>query len=471
MALVEIDLLAVERGSVTAPAGCGKTHHIAEALKRHGEVKPILILTHTNAGVVALRQRLDNGLVPSRNYRLSTIDGWAIRLISMFPLRSAVQPEILKLENPRADYPEIRRAAAILLKQKHINDVLAASYSRLIVDEYQDCNTLQHAMVWYAAQALPTVVLGDHMQAIFTFGGKMPEWEKDVLTRFPIAGELTTPWRWRNAGTEIFGLWLLDARKRLIAGEHIDLSKAPHHVKWVQLDGTDDHQRRLSAGRTKAVNNGGGVLILGDSTNPRGQREFAGQTPGAITVESVDLRDLVEFARGLDLRTACALEHVVNFASNVMTGVGARDFLDRVSSLRRGTARNPASEAEQAALDFIIAPSLKGVVCVLVEIGKQGGVRAHRPHVLQACIKTLNSCAGDESRLYEVAVKVREENRLLGRPLPKRAVGSTLLLKGLEAEVAVILNPREMDAKHLYVAMTRGSHQLVICSENAVLKR
>ncbi|MDF5828793.1 hypothetical protein P4233_16400 [Pseudomonas aeruginosa] len=45
----------------------------------------------------------------------------------------------------------------------------------------------------------------------------------------------------------------------------------------------------------------------------------------------------------------------------------------------------------------------------------------------------------------------------------------TLLLKGQEAEVAVIPNPESMDAKHLYVAMTRGSARLVICSETPVL--
>jgi superfamily II DNA or RNA helicase len=60
------DLLAINRGTVTAPAGCGKTHLIAEALKRHGAAKPILILTHTNAGVAALRGRLDKAGVPPR---------------------------------------------------------------------------------------------------------------------------------------------------------------------------------------------------------------------------------------------------------------------------------------------------------------------------------------------------------------------------------------------------------------------
>lgn len=51
----------------------------------------------------------------------------------------------------------------------------------------------------------------------------------------------------------------------------------------------------------------------------------------------------------------------------------------------------------------------------------------------------------------------------------KRAVGSTLLLKGLEAEVAVLLNTEGMSAQNLYVAMTRGSMKLVVCSASPVV--
>jgi DNA helicase-2/ATP-dependent DNA helicase PcrA len=64
---------------------------------------------------------------------------------------------------------------------------------------------------------------------------------------------------------------------------------------------------------------------------------------------------------------------------------------------------------------------------------------------------------------------MREQNRLIGRPLPKRAVGSTLLLKGLEAEVAVVLDAGTLDARNLYVAITRGSKKLIVCSESPVL--
>ena len=57
----------------------------------------------------------------------------------------------------------------------------------------------------------------------------------------------------------------------------------------------------------------------------------------------------------------------------------------------------------------------------------------------------------------------------VGRPMPRRAVGSTLLLKGLEAEVAVVLNAGGLDARNLYVAITRGSKALTICSQTRVL--
>ena len=69
MSRAEIDLRAVERGTITAPAGCGKTELIAQTLRAHRESKPILVLTHTNAGVAALRARLDRAGGPTKAYR------------------------------------------------------------------------------------------------------------------------------------------------------------------------------------------------------------------------------------------------------------------------------------------------------------------------------------------------------------------------------------------------------------------
>lgn len=468
----EIDLLTINCGLVVAPAGCGKTQLINSALVKHDSPKPILILTHTNAGVAALRGRLNKSGVKSSSYRLATIDGWAIRLISTFPQQAGHNPEII--ENQTPNYYEIRKAALSLLKAGHINDILRASYARLIVDEYQDCSIQQHSIVGCASSILPTCVLGDPMQAIFGFDKKDPlaDWRKHVCGHFVNAGELNRPWRWINSGAESLGEWLINVRQRILADQDIDLRTAPESVKWIQLDGTqNDHEKLLHAGRVEPPNDVGSVLIIGKSTDPQSHRRFASQIPGAVTVEAVDLRDLVYFAKNLDLTTPNVLENILNFAQSLMTNVDVKNLTRRVEVLTNGSARKKPTRVEIAALDFQNDKTYQKLADLLYEISRERFVRAYRPAVLRACIRALHICIGqNDLTFHEAAVRVREQNRFQGRPLPKRAVGSTLLLKGLEAEVAVILNADDLDARNLYVAMTRGSQLLTICSRNHILR-
>lgn len=464
---VEIDLLEIERGTITAPAGCGKTHLIGDALARHTEQKPILVLTHTNAGVAALRSKLDRAEVPASRYRLATIDGWAMRLVKIFPARSRINLAVLELRNRGADYPAIRDGAVRLLRDGHVNDVLAATYDRLIVDEYQDCSVRQHAIVFYAAQNLRTCVLGDPMQAIFGFGAdQLADWDEHVCQHFPVIGQLRIPQRWVRVGEEAFGRWLLQTRENLAQGGRIDLAAVPPNVIWVRLAGDQsDHQARLLAGRTPAGAEEKALIIA--DTRPPVQRDFAKQIPGAVTVENVDLTDLIDFAERFDLNSVRALRHLIEFAGSVMTNVGAADLLARVESLRAGRARREASDAENAAIHFADNPSYVAAATLFDSIAAQGGVRNHRPAILRGAHNMLKACAASPAMTpAEAAAIVREQSRLVGRPLAKRTVGSTLLLKGLEAEICIILNPELMDRRHLYVAMTRGSKRLVICSQH-----
>jgi superfamily I DNA/RNA helicase len=156
--LPEIDIFQARLGSITAPAGCGKTQLIADALSQHTGDKPVLVLTHTNAGVAALRARLQRGGVRSSAYMVSTIDGFAMRLAVKFPLRTGLDTWVLELTNPNVDYPLIRSAVQGLLQAGHINDLISSTYSRLLVDEYQDCNIAQHCIVCSIAQILASLV-------------------------------------------------------------------------------------------------------------------------------------------------------------------------------------------------------------------------------------------------------------------------------------------------------------------------
>ena len=466
----DVDLLAIDRGCVTAPAGCGKTYKVVDALSRHRGTKPVLVITHTNAGVAALRERLGRARVAPSSYTLATVDGWAMRLATAFPVRSSIDPAVLRLDDRRADYPKIREAASHLLADGSLQELVAATYARLIVDEYQDCSALQHQLLERVSKALPTCILGDPMQAIFGFGSdRLPDWNGEVCRCFPIAGSLNTPWRWINAGTEGLGKWLLVARDNLLSRQPIDLGGAPDGVRWVELDGVSDRQRRHAAALTRAPGGIGSVLVIGDSSNPESQRIFASQTPGAVMAEAVDLRDFVEFAEGFDVASADAIQELLAYGQRLMTNTDVPRLLTRLNALAGRTARKPASAAESAGLAFLEAPSHARAASLLDTIRVQPGVGVHRPLVLRACLAALRACGAGNGTFADQAMREREKYRATCRALPSRAVGSTLLLKGLEAEVVVILDGARHDSKNLYVAMTRGSKIVVVCSPTQTL--
>jgi DNA helicase-2/ATP-dependent DNA helicase PcrA len=468
MAAVEIDLRTISRGLVIAPAGCGKTQLIIDALTRHDGPKPTLVLTHTNAGAAALRGRLEKVGVKPKGYRATTLDGFAIRLISTFPQRAGHDPRIVTERRP--NYDAIRDTAARLVAAGHLHDILAASYDRLFVDEYQDCSIRQHALVAWLAQSLPTAIVGDPFQSIFGFGtDPLADWQSQVVPFFPVVGELKTPWRWINAGAPELGNWLLAIRDNLARGAPIDLRAAPAGVEWIALDGRQDEALRYAAA---AVNAPGEtkVLIIGDSTDPRGQQRFARQVDGAVTVEAVDLRDLTDFGSALDLAHPAALSVVAGFAENLMSAFSADNLVRSVASARAGTLGRAPSDVEQLAMRFDGSRSPAGVADLLAAISHAGGVRCYRPAVLAATQRALQlSASPNGPSLREATVTIREQSRLIGRPLARRSVGSTLLLKGLEADISVILNPVALNARNLYVAMTRGSRRVIICSPSPIL--
>jgi len=467
----ELDLFAADRCSVTAPAGCGKTQLIADTLGQHGGPRPILILTHTNAGAAALRQRMKRARVAESAYRVTTIDGFSMRLISTFPTRSGHDPRILDIGDARNDYPAIRAAARGLLQAGHISDALRATYARLIVDEYQDCSTMQHSMVDALAEVLPTAVLGDPMQAIFGFGGnQLVQWQAHVEARFPALGALANPWRWRNAGAEPLGHWLLEARGRLQAGQGVELRGVPAQVQWVQVSTANAEQQRRAAAQVRTVGDEETVLIIGDARNARGRHQFTSQTPGATSVEAVDLQDLVGFARRFNVGDPGALEQLVNFAAELMTQVGAANLLGRVQTIRQGRARTQPTPAETSAVTFATAPSLTAALGLLQKLEEQANARVFRPEILHCCKSAMRAAADSGVTFLEAVLQARERHRHFGRPVSRRAVGSTLLLKGLEADVAVILQPEAMDSANLYVALTRGARRLIVCSQAPTLR-
>ena len=468
----EIDLLNINGGSVEAPAGCGKTDLIVRALKRHLGPKPILVLTHTNAGVAALRQRLLKKRVSRAAYQIYTLDGWAMRLLHCFPQTSEVSREIFKLESPSSDYSKIRCLAAELVISGHIQEVLQSSYERVFVDEYQDCNLIQHKLMVGVSDILPTCVLGDPMQAIFGFGGsQLVEWTKEVAEDFPPEGFLDKPWRWINAGTEHLGKWLLQVREDLKVGRYIDLDTAPCSVKWIEMDcGEDCDQKRIEAVTQRPSYAAERTLILSDSKDPQRQQYFARCIPKSVVAEAVDLKDLMKFAKEFNLEDGFhALGQLLVLCESAMTNVDAEALLQIACKLEHNH-QAPQFEMNLAVMDFLKRPSFQEAANLLEIMSKRPEVQVFRPLILESCIRTLRLRNEEkECSLLDAAIRIREKNRRAGRKLERRTVGSTLLLKGLESEVAVILEADMLDPQNLYVAVTRGSKALTVCSESTIL--
>ena len=71
-----------------------------------------------------------------------------------------------------------------------------------------------------------------------------------------------------------------------------------------------------------------------------------------------------------------------------------------------------------------------------------------------------------EQSIHESASVIREQRRYQGEGrVSHRSIGSTLLLKGLECDHALILDAGNMGASDLYVALSRGAKSVTVFSD------
>jgi hypothetical protein len=465
-------VLDSERGLIVAPAGCGKTHLITETLNINAG-EPYLVLTHTTAGVAALKQRLKRLGVPHSHFTVATIDGWALRIAKMFPASCDIRATP---DNPIVFYQELRRKVHSYVSSGHIAEIISLSYSRLLVDEYQDCDADQHALICSLSDTLPTIVFGDPMQCIFNFGGPMPHWDNDVKSRFPVISELTTPWRWINAGAPDLGQWILNCRELLLQGRSIDLLSCPNYVYWNQLMGnaqTDNQNHNQAQYRIRNDNDANdSLLVIGDSRNPRSRHNFASSSRGIEVVEPVDLADVTDIASRIDNSNGEELSNqILTSASLMMTGVGKSNLIKRMPTILAGRNRTAASQVELAVKDVIESSNKSSIANLLSTLELSADTRLFRRGAFSALKSAVSLSISDPTKTTKQAAEViREQRRHQGdRRIPTRAIGSTLLLKGLEADHSLILDAGAMNSHNLYVALSRGAKSITVFSNTNVI--
>lgn len=460
---------SMSRGSIVAAAGCGKTEQIARAVACSDRRR--LILTHTHAGVDAVSKRLRVRKVPTDKYRVDTIAGWCLRFAASFPHRSGIA---VVTPGSTAEWNGVYEAAARLIQCGAVSGIIDASYGGVFVDEYQDCTQQQHGVIRLLAEQLPSCVFGDHLQAIFDFSGQRPvDWNAEVFPVFPKEAELTTPWRWKNEQNEELAEWLKDMRLALERDGTINFAARPACLKWVGLP-ADVRFQQATVMRTclEAMGraDGSNLIVIGDAANVNARAALAKglSRHGFSNIEPVACKDLYKAARAIETTTGFArFKAVLEFVSKCMTGTEKATFERALQSHLAGGGQGRAKFGDLLPMAAaIVRPgSDEAILAFLDAIRGMSETHLYRREMFFAMrsalqIKTTRRYESLPDAIWEIQNRIRHTGRKFGR----RSIGSTLLVKGLEFDRAVVVHAANMTRKDWYVALTRATRSVQIVS-------
>ena len=185
------------------------------------------------------------------------------------------------------------------------------------------------------------------------------------------------------------------------------------------------------------------------------------------SIEEVEGKALHSFVKKLVAAktTKAGFLLAVEFAKKCFTGVA--------KALTAGTQKGEVAKQSKAtkyplvlhaANAYLNSPTSAHLKAFFLALKANPETSAYRRDLLYRFLNVLKiHIDGAGASLTEAANLYQRDMRHTGRPISHRKlIGTTLLVKGLEYDHAVILDADALDAKDLYVAMTRGSKTLTI---------
>ena len=157
-----------------------------------------------------------------------------------------------------------------------------------------------------------------------------------------------------------------------------------------------------------------------------------------------------------------------------MTNVYGDKLNGRVQSILGNRNRTPPNAPEVAAISLVQGGGYLEAVQFLKAMAGDRDRRVYRQSAFNIMVQALQiAMTAPGGSLSAAIAGLREQRRHAGRVIPPKAVGSTLLLKGLEADHVVILDAdrpgNAMSKEHLYVALTRGARSVSVFSRSPTL--
>lgn len=457
--------------SVTLPAGTGKTEIIAAMTRLAADARErALILTHTHAGVDALRQRIKAMGVQSNAVRIDTIASWSHRLVRHYPHLAGITVPSEPDWTASALYYQ---GATRVVQASSLQKVLGATYAFAIVDEYQDCTSRQHALTTAVAAAVPVAVLGDPLQAIFGWDhdDPLPSWRDEIQPLWPDQRIVAYPWRWHGHNRQL-GDWLLAIRDDFSQQRPLRVGDETP-VRWVPSEEYRAMVRVCRELRTEFPN---------DSIVAIGMRDHdchgvARNLNGSYSVmETIEGQDMISFARIVDEGDAARLAAATaRWGKTCTSGISKLINSSDVRRLEDGRPitglRRPGAEAAQEHLSAILTnPSPAAVRKALDAIGQLPGGATYRHDAWYTVLTALRAAEVKGQSVIEAAVQHRNRTRATGRRASLHTISRPTLIKGLEYDHAIILDADQHDPTSLYVALTRARKTLTVISAHPELR-
>ena len=454
--------------AIIAPAGHGKTEMIAEMVSFSSGKQ--LLLTHTNAGVDALEKRLQKRKILKERYVVTTIAAFCIKWCLSYDNTGEFDKNLSPL-NGRTEankyYAQLYTGAKKIFETEWAGQVLKATYTGIVVDEYQDCIQEQHEIILTMRKHLPVRVLGDPMQGIFSFAGKLVDWNN---LEYPIINVSTKPWRWQKSNPSL-GDYLMDIRQQIyptLTGKNCKL----------KIESQDDSVEIIEPSKF----NGYALLrelkpyssVVYITRWSRQQLNFCSQMPGIFQYdEKQECDELFNYANLFDeQKDAKLFLTVIKFVSECSTKInaGLRSYINRLKADNFDFSRIKKHPDFGTILsESMSCDKKKSILKMLVWLSNNPAFKQYRTELLFEMIRSVKYAIEQDVSISEAANHIRKDAALQRRYTGFKFLSSrTVLSKGLEFDCVIIDMTTPLPAKDFYVAMTRAIKKIYIISSSDI---
>lgn len=446
---------------IIAPAGYGKTEEIVDAVNSCLDRQ--LILTHTRAGVTALRDRMKRKQIKNEKFEIDTIASFCMKWCKAYPATSGVQlPDTIR----EIDYLAIYKSAKKLFSYSWVREVLRQSYSGLFVDEYQDCTESQHAIFMELKDLFPIRIFGDPLQGIFYWvkGDKIVNWN---TFPFKIISPLTIPWRWEKSNKEL-GLILGNLRKKILTA--LDGNTVTINIANIPGCMTILNSSQWNNGAyIYRIKNYNSVVYL--SAFPAKQKAFSQRNGGFFQCDEVkDMSEAETIISDIEVKDnenkALALvESLKDMINGIQAELGS--YIRNLSKGKSDFSRiNKHKDLGQLIEVVCKENTSQAVLDVIRWFDQNKEFKIYRKELFYRIGKTYEYMVEENTSLHEAVEVLSEQYYFTAKKFAfSRLSSRTVLTKGLEFECVIIDARDKMDVRDFYVAMTRAKKYIYIISD------